>query len=118
MRTEPSDQSPCPDQMVKYECRIQTPVNTLTWTLPTGDDLEEFSGFEDVGTVKMEGSFTGTLTGVISSNFSSRFLLNSTIVFLVSMNNSVLTCFGVVGGTRVEDSTTVTLSGDYCTCTK
>ena len=113
VRTEPSDQSPCPGQMVEYECRIQTPVNTLVWTLPTGDDLPEFAGFDDVNDNRSSGSFTATLTGKMMSSISGRFFFNSTMVFPVNMNNSNLICTGVAGATPVEDSTTITLSGDY-----
>ena len=113
VRIEPSDQSPCPGQMVEYECRIQTPVNTLAWTLPTGVDLPALSGFEGVGTVRMDGSFTAHLTGVNSGDISGEFFLNSTIVFPVNTNNSNLRCSGILGTDSVQASTTIILSGDY-----
>ena len=115
VRTEPSSShhSPCPGQMVEYECRIQTPVNTLVWTLPTGVGPLTFSGFEDVGTVKMDSSFTVNLTGVSGGNISDQFFLNSTIVFSVNTSGSILKCSGLLGTESVQDSTTIILSGDY-----
>ena len=47
----------------------------LVWTLPTGDDLPGFSGFEDIGTERMDGSFTATPTGVDSGDISGQFFL-------------------------------------------
>ena len=114
MRTKPSQQSPCSGQMVEYECRIETPVNNLKWTLPT-DGVLGFSHFDDVGAIRKDGEFTATLTGLMSSDDSNNvYLFNSTIVFSVTLNSSNLSCSGIFGTDSVEEGATITLSGDYC----
>ena len=114
MRIKPSQSSLCSGQMVEYQCRIQTPVNNLAWTLPTGGVLG-FSEFDDVGAIRKDGEFTATLTGLMSSDDSNNvYLFNSTIVFSVTLNSSILSCSGIFGTDSVEEGATVTLSGDYC----
>ena len=50
MRTEPdpaSQELPCANQTIVYECRLLIPTFTMTWILPNGVELE-FNSDNDI----------------------------------------------------------------------
>ena len=115
VRTEPSDQSPCPDQTVEYECQIMTPATSLVWTLPNGERLTEFDGFSDIGDNRTSGVYTATLTNREEDDNpdTNRFIFTSTLLIIGATNGSVLRCSGTVGLEIVEGDATIILSGKY-----
>ena len=114
VRTEPSDQSPCPDQTVEYECQIMTPTDNLQWTLPTEETLS-YNAAADTGSVETstDGTYRATLTSIVGDPNSNRFFFTSTLTITETTNGSVLRCSGAVGGDSVEEDATIILSGKY-----
>ena len=125
-----SQQFPCPNQRVIYECRVLAGAFSVTWVLPSGDDaVLILGGSEQIGTTRntSDGQFTATLTGSESVGMAGAFKINSTILIkppLDVFNNSVVTCRAnsivVINPTNMS---TITLSGElrpisitFCDC--
>ena len=114
-RTEPDPQQlPCPQQRLQYHCQIMVPSFGLIWTLPTGVQLE-FSIARVVGDVRNSSDdlYSATLTNKTEDDdtTSDRFFFSSSLLVLEPIN-STLTCTGGTGANPVENSTTITLSGE------
>ena len=97
MRTEPdptSQELPCANQTIVYECRLLIPTFTLTWRLPNGEKLE-FNGGNDIidNNTLTNGTTIATLTEIMSAG-SGRFLFTSTLLIQETIDMSSLTCFG------------------------
>ena len=115
VRTEPSDQSPCPGQMVEYECHSEIPVSTLVWTLPTGESLPDFT------TGSMNGSRRTASDGVPVANLTSIvpdddpnsdfFFFTSTLLITETVNNSNISCTVSIQNDVMKQTAVVTLSG-------
>ena len=111
VRTEPDPQQlPCPHQRIEFQCQTLVPSSALTWTLPTGVELE-FGVLRNVGDVRnsSDNVYSATLTEKIEDDDTNtdRFFFTSTLLLLQPVNRSTLTCEG--DDTNFE--TTVTLSG-------
>ena len=113
MRTEPDPQQlPCPQQRIEFQCQVLTPSTTLTWTLPTGVELE-FGVLRNVGDVHntSDNVYSATLTEKTEDDDpnTDRFFFTSTLLVLLAVNGSNLTCKG-------EDimglGTTISVSGE------
>jgi hypothetical protein len=116
VRTQPDPgQLPCPQQTVELLCQILTPSLGLTWTLPSGEELE-FGPLRDIGDVRnsSDGMYSANLTGRMEDEDpdTDRFLFNSTLLALGTVNGSIFTCSGGTGADPVEDSITITLSDE------
>ena len=108
---------PCPHQIVQYKCQTLIPTATLTWRLPSGDTLPEFTGSSSVGRVRnsSDDQFSATLTGKMEDDDPDTdfFLFNSTLLILEPINGSSLTCIASVSGSLLQDNTTIFQSGMY-----
>ena len=104
--TEPdptSQQFPCPNQRVVYECRTLVGSTALTWTLPTNMTRLAFAGSEITGTTRTSsyGQFTAVLDRSDPVN-SSLYLMTSTLIILpplAHLTGSTVTCAGSGGTT-------------------
>ena len=99
VRTEPDPQQlPCPQQRIEFLCQILVPSSVLTWTLPTGDQLQ-FSILRNIGDVRnsSDNVYSATLTGKTEDDDpnTDRFFFTSTLLILEPVNGSTLTCTGV-----------------------
>ena len=119
-RIEPdpaTQEFPCPHQIVQYKCQTLLPTATLTWRLPSGDTLPDFTGGSSVGAVRnsSDDQFSATLTGKMEDDdtMTDFFFLNSTLLILKLINGSSLTCIASVSGSLSQDNSTILLSGMY-----
>ena len=103
-----------------YECRLLVPSTTLTWTLPDSSVLE-FDILAKLGDMRdLDDNYIATLTDKMEDddNNTNRFLFTSTLLILETTNDSTLTCSGAAVPDTVEESVTLTLSGEctvyYC----
>ena len=107
---------PCPHQIVQYKCQTLLPTAALTWRLPSGDTLPDFTGGSSVGTVRnsSDDQFSATLTGKMEDNDpdTDLFFFNSTLLIVNTTNNSILTCFVTIKGPNVEQNTFILLCGE------
>ena len=97
VRTEPdptSQELPCANQTIVYECRLLIPTFVLTWILPNGEQLE-FTSDNDIieNNTLTAGTSIATLTEIMSAG-SGRFLFTSTLLIQETIDMSSLTCFG------------------------
>ena len=119
-RIEPdpaTQEFPCPHQIVQYKCQILIPTASLTWRLPSGDTLPEFSGGSSVGRVRnsSDDQFSATLTGKMEDDDpdTDRFFFTSTLLILEPINGSSLTCIVSISGSSSQGNITIVLSGMY-----
>ena len=90
---------------------------TLTWRLPSGDTLPDFTGGSSVGRVRnsSDDQFSATLTGKMEDDNpdSDLFFFTSTLLIVNTANNSKLTCFASIheGSINVEQTVSLVLSG-------
>ncbi|CAI8013188.1 hypothetical protein GBAR_LOCUS8398 [Geodia barretti] len=107
------DEFPCPQQMMEFRCQILVPSFAIQWTVPTGDHLD-FGQTDNIGTfyVSSDNAYNATLTDRTGDpNSNNRFFFTSTLLVLVPVNESNLTCVGVTGADPVKESTSIILSG-------
>ena len=98
VRTEPdptSQELPCANQIIVYECRLLIPAFVLTWILPNGEELE-FNGGNEQNNTLTDGTTIATLTEIMSVE-GGRFLFTSTLLIQETIDMSSLTCFGATG---------------------
>ena len=112
LRTEPDPQQlPCPHQRIEFQCQTLVPSSALTWTLPTGVELE-FGVLKNVGDVRnsTDGVYSATLTEKREDDDpnTERFFFTSTLKILEPVNGSNLTC---EGDDMMNLDTAVSLSG-------
>ena len=120
-RIEPdpaTQEFPCPHQIVQYKCQTLIPTSALTWRLPSGDTLPEFSGGSSVGRVRnsSDDQFSATLTGKMEDDDdpdSDHFFFTSTLLILEPINGSSVKCIASVSGSLSQGNTTIVLSGMY-----
>ena len=119
-RTEPdpsSQQFPCPGQRVEYECRILISTISLTWILPSGETLREFTGVSSVGAVRnsSDEQYSATLTGKMEDDDpnSDYFFFNTTLLMLNPTNGSIVTCRGTIMTNVIQGNSTVLHSGGF-----
>ena len=119
-RIEPdpaTQEFPCPHQIVQYKCQTMVSTFTLTWTLPSGDTLPDFTGGSSVGAIRnsSDDQFSATLTGKMEDDDpdTDLFFFTSTLLILNATNNSILTCFAAIEGPNVVHNTFILLCGEY-----
>ena len=97
VRTEPdstSQELPCANQMIVYECRLLIPTFALTWRLPNGEELEFHSDNDIIeNNTLTDGTTIATLTEMVSAG-GGRFLFTSTLLIQETIDMSSLTCVG------------------------
>ena len=100
---------------MQYKCQTLIPTATLTWRLPSGDTLPDFTGASSVGRVRnsSDDQFSATLTGKMEDDDpdTDRFFFTSTLLILEPINGSGLTCIASVSGSLSQGNTTTVLSG-------
>ena len=97
MRTEPdpaSQELPCANKIIVYECRLLIPTFALSWILPNGEELE-FNSDNDIieNNTLTDGITIATLTEMVPAG-GGRFLFTSTLLIQETIDMSSLTCFG------------------------
>ena len=107
VRTEPdptSQELPCANQMIEYECRLLIPTFVLTWRLPNGVELE-FNSDNDIieNNTLTNGTIIATLTEMMPAG-GGRFLFTSTLLIQETIDMSSLTCVG----TNIDNPTAET----------
>ena len=119
--TEPdptSQQFPCPNQRVVYECRTLVGSTALTWTLPTDMTRLAFEGSEITGTTRTSsyGQFTAVLDRSDPDNTnSSLYWMTSTLIILpplAHLAGSTVTCAGGTTTGDVVEIITIVMSGE------
>ena len=103
----------CPNQQAMYECVTLKPTAFLEWRHPAFE-LPEFTTVTPVNTIHSDGAFSATLTKrkVVGNEVNVTSVLTIEPE-LTSLNGTVLICEGDTTE-RVEDSITITLSGQLC----
>ena len=123
VRTEPdptSQELPCANQMIMYECRLLIPTFTLTWTLPNKEILT-FSILRNINDTEPpdpsdDDNYIATLTNKTEGEVIDTFLFTSTIMILEPVDGSAVTCTGVMALISVSNDTTIILSGRSLLC--
>ena len=117
-RIEPdpaTQEFPCPHQIVQYKCQTLIATATLTWRLPSGDTLPDFTGGSSVGRVRnsSDDQFSATLTSKMEDDDPDTdiFFFTSTLLILEPINGSSLTCIASVSGSLSQENITIILSG-------
>ncbi|CAI8015503.1 hypothetical protein GBAR_LOCUS9598 [Geodia barretti] len=111
---DPLQQLPCPQQKIEFRCQILVPSFVMQWTLPTGETVE-FGQAENIGAVYVssDNTYSATLTDRTGDpNSNNRFFFTSTLLVLVPVNGSNLTCVGLSGAVAVKESTSIIISGN------
>ena len=119
VRTEPdptSQELPCANQTIVYECQQLISSDTLTWTLPNNDTLR-FSILRDINDIEPsdDDNYIATLTNKIEGDETDTFFFTSTLMILEPVNGSTVRC---TGGTtpQVSNDITIILSGRSLLC--
>ena len=121
VRTEPdptSQELPCANQIIVYECQQLIPSESLIWILPTNEILR-FSILRDINDTRTsnDDNYIATLTNKIDGEVTDTFFFTSTLMILEPVDGSTVTCIGTISNI-VSGDTTVTLSGQslYTLC--
>ena len=120
MRTEPdptSQELPCANQIIVYECQQLISSDSLIWTLPNNETLR-FSLLRDINDTQTsdDDNYIATLTNKIEGEVIDTFLFTSTLMILVPVNGSTVTCTGGTVFDLVSSDTTIILSGQSLLC--
>ena len=123
VRTEPdltSQELPCANQMIVYECQQLISSNDLTWSLPNNEVLR-FSLLRDINDTEPpepsdDDNYIATLTNKIEGEVIDTFLFTSTLMILEPVNGSTVTCTGGTTTNLVSNDTTIILSGQSLLC--
>ena len=115
VRTEPdptSQELPCANQRIVYECQQLISSNDLTWTLPNNEILR-FSQSRDINDTETsdDDKYIATLTNKTEGEVTDTFLFTSTLMILEPVNGSTVTCTGGTTTNLVSGDTTIVLSG-------
>ena len=101
---------------MQYKCQTLIPAVALTWRLPSGDTLPDYTGISSVGTVRnsSDDQFSATLTGKMEDDdtMTDFFFYTSTLLILNTTNDSILTCLVTTIGQSVQHNTSLFLSGE------
>ena len=119
VRTEPdptSQELPCANQMIVYECQQLIPSNDLIWTLPNDETLR-FSLLRDINDIEPsdDDNYIATLTNKIDGEEIDTFFCTSTLMILEPVDGSTVTCTGGITP-QVSNDITMILSGQSLLC--
>ena len=123
VRTEPdptSQELPCANKMIVYECRLLIPTFALSWILPNNETLT-FSILRDINDTEPpdpsdDDNYIATLTNKIEGEVIDTFLFTSTIMILEPVDGSAVTCTGSTALISVNIDTTIIFSGRSLLC--
>ena len=79
---------PCADQMIVYECQLLISSFDLIWTLPN-DELLRFSSDSNINDTdpSNDGNYIATLTNKTNGTVDDTFLFTSTLMILEVVND-------------------------------
>ena len=120
VRTEPdptSQELPCANQIIVYECQQLIPSESLIWTLPNNEILR-FSLLRDINDTEPsdDDNYIATLTNKIEGEVIDTFLFTSTLMILEPVDGSTVTCTGGISPNLVNIDTTIIFSGRSLLC--
>ena len=120
VRTEPdptSQELPCANQMIVYECQQLIPSNDLIWTLPNNEILR-FSQSRDINDIETsdDDNYIATLTNKTEGEVIDTFFFTSTLMILEPVDGSTVTCTGGTALNPVNNDTTIIFSGQSLLC--
>ena len=120
VRTEPdptSQELPCANQMIVYECQQLIPSSELIWTLPNNEALR-FSLLRDINDTEPsdDDNYIATLTNKIEGEVIGTFFFTSTLIILEPVNGSTVTCRGGTISNAVSIDITIIFSGRSLLC--
>ena len=120
MRTEPdptSQELPCDNQIIVYECQQLISSIELRWTLPNNEVLR-FSLLRDINDTETsdDGNYIATFTNKIEGEVIDTFFYTSTLMILEPVNGSTVTCTGGTASNPVNNDITITTSGRSLLC--
>ena len=95
-------------------------TNDLIWTLPNNEILR-FSLLRDINDTEPpdpsdDDNYIATLTNKIDGDEDDTFLFTSTLMILVPVNGSTVTCTGGITSNVVSIDTTIIFSGRSLLC--
>ena len=119
VRTEPdptSQELPCANKIIVYECQQLIPSSELAWILPNNEVLR-FS-FRDINDTEPsdDDNYIATLTNKTEGDLTDTFLFTSTLMILEPVNGSTVTCIGGTASNPVSNDITIILSGQSLLC--
>ena len=123
VRTEPdptSQELPCANQIIVYECQQLIPSESLIWTLPNNETLR-FSLLRDIDDTEPpdpsdDDNYIATLTNKTEGDEIDTFFFTSTLMILEPVDGSTVTCTGGTTSNPVNNDITIILSGQSLLC--
>ena len=120
VRTEPdptSQELPCANQIIVYECQQLLSSESLIWILPNNEVLR-FSLLRDINNTETsdDDNYIATLTNKIEGEVIDTFFFTSTLMILEPVNVSTVTCTGGISPNLVDNDITIILSGQSLLC--
>ena len=120
VRTEPdptSQELPCANKMIEYECQQLIPSESLIWILPNNEVLR-FSFSRNINDTETsdDDNYIATLTNKIEGEEIDTFFCTSTLMILEPVNVSTVTCTGGISPNLVDNDITIILSGQSLLC--
>ena len=123
VRTEPdptSQELPCANQRIVYECQQLISSSELIWSLPNNEALR-FSGSRDIDDTEPpdpsdDDNYIATLTNKIEGDLIATFLFTSTLMILEPVDGSTVTCTGGTISNPVNNDITIIFSGQSLLC--
>ena len=123
MRTEPdptSQELPCANQIIVYECQQLISSSELAWTLPNNEALR-FTVFSRINDTEPpdpsdDDNYIATLTNKTEGDLIATFLFTSTLMILEPVNGSTVTCTGGTISNSVSIDITIIFSGRSLLC--
>ena len=120
VRTEPdptSQELPCANQRIEYECQQLIPSESLIWSLPNNEALR-FSFLRDIDDIETsdDNNYIATLTNKTEGEEIDTFLFTSTLMILEPVDRSTVTCRGGISPNLVNIETTIIFSGQSLLC--
>ena len=120
VRTEPdptSQELPCANQIIVYECQQLKPSSELIWTLPNNEILR-FSDSRNINDTEPsdDDNYIATLINKIDGEMTDTVFFTSTLMILEPVNGSTVTCTGGTISNVVSNETTIILSGQSLLC--
>ena len=115
VRTEPdptSQELPCANKIIVYECQQLIPSGDLIWSLPNNETLR-FSQSRDINDIETsdDDNYIATLTNKTEGDLIDAFLFTSTLMILEPVDGSTVTCTGGTASNPVSIDNTIVLSG-------
>ena len=102
---------PCADQMIVYECQQLISSSDLIWFLPN-DEMLRFSFARNINDnmTSDDDNYIATITNTIDGDEIDTVLFTSTLMILEPVDDSTVRCTGGINP-RVSAEDTITLSG-------